>query len=118
MRPGPGVHRAGMLARPRAIPAVRAAALAVQPGRPRRDRPQAVLQVPVRGLTQMLACDPRLRRCLIIPVRDRRDGHARLASTTSVISGSAIRGTVAGRFAGACNRGRKAVVITGLGCAV
>ena len=67
-RPGPGVHRPGMLARPRAVRAARAAALAVRPGPPRRDRQQSLLQVPVRGLAQLPAADTGLRR----PHRRRR----------------------------------------------
>ena len=55
-----------MLTRPVAVGAARAAALAVLPRRPGRDRQQAVVQVPVRGLAQLLAGDPRLRRCLIV----------------------------------------------------
>ena len=66
MRPWPGVDRAGMLTRPRARSAAWAAALTVLPYRPRRDRQQSVLEIPVRGLTQLLPRDTCLRRCLII----------------------------------------------------
>ena len=77
-----------MLTRPVAVGAARAAALAVLPRRPGRDRQQAVLQVPVRGLAQLLARDLRPRRYLIvipIAVRVRHRRCSRLAIIAAAI---------------------------------
>ena len=61
-----GVHRAGMLARPRAVRAARAAAFAIRPGTPRRDRPQALFQIAVGVLAYPLSADAGFRLRLIV----------------------------------------------------